>query len=145
VSEATGCSDNDYFEEVYQYYANGEAWHLPEGAYETMSLLKDAGVKLAVVSNFDTRLTKLLRDLNVIDMFDAVIVSSEVGYEKPDDRIFKCALEQISVEANRAVHVGDDEKADKGGANAISIACWLWGKDVQTFSDIQDRILVSEY
>uniref|UniRef100_A0A1J3I984 Haloacid dehalogenase-like hydrolase domain-containing protein 3 n=1 Tax=Noccaea caerulescens TaxID=107243 RepID=A0A1J3I984_NOCCA len=38
VSEATGCSDNDYFEEVYQYYANGEAWHLPEGAYETMSL-----------------------------------------------------------------------------------------------------------
>ncbi|KAG2241560.1 hypothetical protein Bca52824_096457 [Brassica carinata] len=96
VSEATGCSDNDYFEEVYQYYANGEAWHLPEGAYETMSLLKNAG-------------------------------------------------EQISVEANRAVHVGDDEGADKGGANALGINCWLWGKDVQTFSDIQDRILVSEH
>ncbi|CAN7098412.1 unnamed protein product [Brassica rapa subsp. narinosa] len=145
VSEATGCSDNDYFEEVYQYYANGEAWHLPQGAYETMSLLKNAGVKMAVVSNFDTRLRKLLKDLNVIDMFDAVIVSSEVGYEKPDDRIFKCALEQISVDANRAVHVGDDEGADKGGANAVGIDCWLWGKDVQTFSDIQDRILVSEH
>ncbi|XP_010476480.1 PREDICTED: haloacid dehalogenase-like hydrolase domain-containing protein 3 [Camelina sativa] len=145
VSEATGCSDNDYFEEVYQYYANGEAWHLPEGAYETMSLLKDAGVKMAVVSNFDSRLSKLLKDLNVIDMFDAVIVSSEVGYEKPDERIFKSALEQISVETNRAVHVGDDEGADKGGANAIGITCWLWGKDVQTFSDIQERILVSEH
>ncbi|CAN8305243.1 unnamed protein product [Cochlearia groenlandica] len=142
VSEATGCSDNDYFEEVYQYYANGKAWHLPEGAYETMSLLKDAGVKMAVVSNFDTRLRKLLKDLNVIDMFDAVIVSAEVGYEKPDERIFKYALEQIGVEANRAVHVGDDEVADKDGANAIGISCWLWGKDVLTFSDIQDRILV---
>ena len=81
--------------------------------------------------------------------------------------------EQISVEANRAVHVGDDEGADKGGANALGINCWcgtntffkffvisvifksldlffrfisrLWGKDVQTFSDIQDRILVSEH
>ncbi|KAJ0256970.1 hypothetical protein HA466_0079210 [Hirschfeldia incana] len=124
VSEATGCSDNDYFEEVYQYYANGEAWHLPQGAYETMSLLKNAGVKMAVVSNFDTRLRKLLKDLNVIDMFDAVIVSSEVGYEKPDDRIFKCALEQINVEANRAVHVGDDEGADKGGADAVGIDCY---------------------
>ena len=32
--------------------------------------------------------------------------------------------EQISVDANRAVHVGDDEGADKGGANAIGIDCW---------------------
>lgn len=43
VSEATGCADHDYFEEVYQYYADGNAWHLPAGAYETMSTLKDAG------------------------------------------------------------------------------------------------------
>lgn len=83
-----------------------------------------------------------------------MIVSAEVGYEKPDERIFKSALgigvlhpktevlfplnytkgfrvkdfvssaEQISVEVNRAVHVGDDEGADKGGANAMGIACW---------------------
>ncbi|XP_010523454.1 PREDICTED: haloacid dehalogenase-like hydrolase domain-containing protein 3 isoform X2 [Tarenaya hassleriana] len=142
VSEATGCCDNDFFEEVYEYYANGEAWHLPEGAYETMSLLKDAGVKMAVVSNFDTRLRKLLKDLDVIDLFDAVMISSEVGYEKPDEGIFKAALEQIGVEAGGAVHVGDDEEADKVGANAIGIACWLWGKDVKTFSDIGDRILI---
>lgn len=145
VSEATGCANNDYFEEVYEYYANGDAWHLPTGAYETMLILKEAGVKLAVVSNFDTRLRKLLRDLNVIDMFDAVIVSSEVGYEKPDSKIFETALNQINVEAATAVHVGDDEKADKLGANAVGINCWLWGTEVKTFSDIQDRILVPEF
>ncbi|CAH8388421.1 unnamed protein product [Eruca vesicaria subsp. sativa] len=58
---------------------NGEAWHLPEGAYETLSLLKN----------------------------------TEVGYEKPDSPIFKCAVVQINVEANRAVHVGDDEELIK--------------------------------
>ncbi|KAI8527322.1 hypothetical protein RHMOL_Rhmol12G0066900 [Rhododendron molle] len=142
VSEATGCANDDYFEEVYRYYANGDAWCLPTGAYETMSILKDAGVKLAVVSNFDTRLRKLLKDLNVVDLFDAVIISSEVGYEKPDIRIFEAALDQIGVEANKAVHVGDDLKADKEGANAIGIDCWLWGKDVKTFSDIESRILL---
>ncbi|KVI05532.1 HAD-like domain-containing protein [Cynara cardunculus var. scolymus] len=128
----------------YQYYANGDAWHLPTGAYETILILKDAGVKLAVVSNFDTRLRKLLKDLNIIDLFDAVIISSEVGYEKPDAKIFERALDEMNVEAAKAVHVGDDDKADKLGANAVGINCWLWGTEVKSFSDIQDRILVPE-
>nr|KAJ0191045.1 hypothetical protein LSAT_V11C800410810 [Lactuca sativa] len=166
VSEATGCANNDYFEEVYEYYANGDAWHLPTGAYETILILKEAGVKMAVVSNFDTRLRKLLQELNVIDLFDAVIISSEVGFEKPDAKIFETALgmsdysavsfllkgiwivdnvDEINVEASKAVHVGDDEKADKLGAKTVGINCWLWGSEVKTFSDIQDRILVPEY
>ncbi|XP_073139487.1 uncharacterized protein [Henckelia pumila] len=138
VSEATGCDNEDYFEEVYEHYANGDAWHLPDGAYETILCLKDSGVKMAVVSNFDTRLRKLLKDLNVLDLFDSVIISSEVGYEKPDGKIFRAALE-----ASKTVHVGDDEKADKEGANAVGIDCWLWGTDVKVFSDIGNRIVNS--
>ncbi|KAF7092968.1 hypothetical protein CFC21_095410 [Triticum aestivum] len=141
VAEATDCTNNNYFEEVYQYYAHGDAWCLPDGAYRTLHDLKDAGVKLAVVSNFDTRLRKLLKDLNVSDMFDAIVVSSEVGYEKPALEIFKIALEQIGVEARNAVHVGDDETADKAGANAIGLECWLWGEDLKEFSEIQHRIV----
>ncbi|XP_073139486.1 uncharacterized protein [Henckelia pumila] len=143
VSEATGCDNEDYFEEVYEHYANGDAWHLPDGAYETILCLKDSGVKMAVVSNFDTRLRKLLKDLNVLDLFDSVIISSEVGYEKPDGKIFRAALDHISVEASKTVHVGDDEKADKEGANAVGIDCWLWGTDVKVFSDIGNRIVNS--
>ncbi|KAF9591038.1 hypothetical protein IFM89_001248 [Coptis chinensis] len=124
VSEATGCSSNDYFEEVYEYFANGGAWHLPSGAYEAISSLRDAGVKLAVVSNFDTRLRKLLKELNVADLFDAIIISSEVGHEKPDAEIFKAALDGVEVGARRTVHVGDDLEADKVGANAVGIDCW---------------------
>ncbi|MQL78963.1 hypothetical protein Taro_011403 [Colocasia esculenta] len=100
VSEATGCSSNDYFEEVYE-----------------------------VSVQFAFR-------------FDAIIISSEIGYEKPDAKIFEAALGQLGIEAGRAVHVGDDEKADKRGANAIGIDCWLWGKEVKTFAEIHDRILV---
>ncbi|XP_062196526.1 uncharacterized protein LOC133899546 [Phragmites australis] len=144
VAEATDCTDNDYFEEVYQYYADGDAWRLPVGADTTLRDLKDAGVKLAVVSNFDTRLRKLLKDLNVSDMFDAIVVSSEVGYEKPAPEIFKIALDQIGVETSKAVHVGDDEIADKAGANAIELECWLWGEDVKTFSEIRGRILTED-
>ncbi|XP_026665373.2 haloacid dehalogenase-like hydrolase domain-containing protein 3 isoform X2 [Phoenix dactylifera] len=145
VSEATGCADNDYFEEVYEHYANGDAWRLPFGAYEALCLLKDAGVKLAVVSNFDTRLRKLLNDLDVAHMFDAIIISSETGYEKPAAEIFRAALDQLGMEAGEVVHVGDDERADKTGANAIGIDCWLWGSDVKTFTDICNRVLISDW
>ncbi|PKA60465.1 hypothetical protein AXF42_Ash017871 [Apostasia shenzhenica] len=125
VSEATGCSDHDYFEEVYEHFKHGDAWQLPTGTYERLCLLKDAGVKLAVVSNFDTRLCKLLNDLNVAQLFDAIIVSAEVGHEKPDAGIFLAALDKIGVAAHKAVHVGDDEMADKAGAIAVGIDCWL--------------------
>ncbi|XP_020583241.1 haloacid dehalogenase-like hydrolase domain-containing protein 3 isoform X2 [Phalaenopsis equestris] len=141
VSEATGCSDNDFFEE---HYAHGDAWRLPAGAYEGICLLKDAGVKLAVVSNFDNRLRKLLSDLSVAQLFDSIVISSEVGYEKPAAEIFLTALDHIGIKAGKVVHVGDDQKADKVGANSVGIDCWLWGSDVKSFSEICERILIAD-
>ncbi|KAK8485665.1 hypothetical protein V6N13_029475 [Hibiscus sabdariffa] len=138
VSEATGCSDDEYFEEVYEIGRNGCFTH-----QFISHAVSDGTVKVAVVSNFDTRLRKVLKELNVIDLFDAVIVSSEVGYEKPDARIFKAALDQTDMKADKVVHVGDNLKADKVGANAVGIDCWLWGEDVKTFADIQKYILIS--
>ncbi|KAF3778829.1 Haloacid dehalogenase-like hydrolase domain-containing protein 3 [Nymphaea thermarum] len=141
VSEATGCSNNEYFEEVYEHFARSDAWRLPSGAYEVLHKLKDDGVKLAVISNFDTRLRKLLEGLNISNLFDAIIVSAEIGYEKPAAEIFRAALDQLCVEAGKAVHVGDDLKADKFGANAVGINCWLWGTEVKSFDEIYNRIM----
>lgn len=46
--------------------------------------IRKAGVKLAVVSNFDTRLRPVLRALNCDHWFDAVAVSAEVsGFLRP--------------------------------------------------------------
>lgn len=33
-------------------------------------------------------------------------------------------LDEMSIHASKAVHIGDDEKADKEGANAVGIDCW---------------------
>ncbi|KAF6134128.1 hypothetical protein GIB67_013525 [Kingdonia uniflora] len=63
---------------------------------------------------------------NMFSLFiwiDAIIISSKVGHEKPNAEIFKAALNQVGVEAGKAVHVGDDQEADKGGANGIGIDC----------------------
>jgi len=33
-------------------------------------------------------------------------------------------VDQLNVEAGKALHIGDDQKADKFGANALGIDCW---------------------
>lgn len=57
-----------------------KAWHLCDpNAEKVFKALKKAGVKLAIVSNFDTRLRPLLRALNCDHWFDALAVSAEVS------------------------------------------------------------------
>lgn len=141
VVQATGCASNDYFEELYNHFSRGDVWKLPTGSYEVLRHLKDAGVKLAVVSNFDNRLRPILEELNVANLFNAIIISSEVGYEKPAPQIFETALDQLGVDASKAIHVGDDARNDKIGANALGIDSWLWGKEVHTFQEILHRII----
>ncbi len=53
--------------------------HTRAGAREALQRLRSHGVLLGIVSNFDTRLRPILRDLGAEDLFDAVVVSAEVG------------------------------------------------------------------
>jgi HAD superfamily hydrolase (TIGR01509 family) len=46
----------------------------------------------------------------VLDLFDACIVSAEVGAEKPNPVIFEAALEELGVAPEETVHVGDDRR-----------------------------------
>ena len=58
-----------------------KAWKLCDpNAGKVFRALREAGVKIAVVSNFDTRLKPLLQALNCEHWFDAVAVSAEVRY-----------------------------------------------------------------
>ncbi|GFY98153.1 haloacid dehalogenase-like hydrolase (HAD) superfamily protein [Actinidia rufa] len=137
VSSSTGCSDSQYFEELYNYYTTEKAWHLCDpDAENVFKSLRNAGVKLAVVSNFDTRLRPLLRALNCDNWFDAVAVSAEVAAEKPNPTIFLKACDFLGVKPEDAVHVGDDRRNDIWGARDAGCDAWLWGSDVHSFKEM---------
>ncbi|PHT71450.1 hypothetical protein T459_26554 [Capsicum annuum] len=141
VSSSTGCSDSQYFEELYNYYTTEKAWHLCDpDAEKVFQALRAAGVKLAVVSNFDTRLRPVLRALNCDHWFDAVAVSAEVEAEKPNPTIFLKACELLGVNPDDAVHVGDDRRNDIWGARDAGCDAWLWGSDVTSFKEVAQRI-----
>ncbi|CAN1160542.1 Haloacid dehalogenase-like hydrolase domain-containing protein 3 [Linum perenne] len=141
VTSSTGCSDHQYFEELYNYYTTDKAWHIndPE-AGKVFDAIRKAGVKVAIVSNFDTRLRPLLRALNCDSWFDAVAVSAEVSAEKPNPTIFLKACELLGVNPEDAVHVGDDRRNDIWGARDAGCDAWLWGSDVHSFKEVAQRI-----
>lgn len=68
------------------------------------------GIKLAVVSNFDTRLRSILEELGLVDLFDCVVISAEVGAEKPNPVIFEKACSMLGVTAAQSLVLGDDRR-----------------------------------
>ncbi|GJP37491.1 hypothetical protein CLOM_g21889 [Closterium sp. NIES-68] len=141
VSESTGCSHPDYLEELYQYYTTKEAWRLTDPhAKEAFCAIRDAGVKIAVVSNFDTRLRTVLKELDCHDWFDAIAVSAEVQAEKPNPVIFHSACDLVGVDPHHAVHVGDDRRNDLWGARDAGCSAWLWQDDVHSFHDVARKL-----
>jgi 2-haloacid dehalogenase len=84
--------------------------------------------RLAVVSNFDYTPTALdiLERGGVVELFDAIVVSDEVGWRKPKRDIFDVALARLGVRAEESLFVGDRADMDVLGAQQIGMdAAWI--------------------
>jgi HAD superfamily hydrolase (TIGR01509 family) len=88
---------------------------------EALARLKRRGVTLVVVSNSDGTVERSLEVAGLRPYFDTVIDSALVGFEKPDRRIFDCAIERSGADRERTLHVGDLYHADILGARAAGI------------------------
>ena len=107
--------------ELFHRFGGPEAWEVYPEVRGVLAALKDQGLRLAVISNWDERLPLLLERLALTPFFDAVVTSSEVGVEKPDRRIFAEALKRLGVAPEAAVHVGDSPLEDVEGAIAAGM------------------------
>ncbi len=84
--------------------------------------------RLAVVSNGGARQREKLARAGLERAFAAerVVISSEVGAEKPDPRIFARALAALGLAEGEVLHVGDDPVRDILGAQRAGLrSCWL--------------------
>jgi putative hydrolase of the HAD superfamily len=86
-----------------------------------------ASRQLAVVTNGPADLQR--RKLAVAGLearLPSVFISGEVGYGKPDPRIFEHALAKLGIEPHEALMVGDRVNLDVAGALAAGVhAAWL--------------------
>lgn len=98
------------------YATQFAAWHAYADAAPTLRALRALGVRTAAVSNICHDVRPLLAREGLLDLFDAVVLSFQVGAVKPDAAIFDAALAALGVERRAALMVGDSVEADGGAA-----------------------------
>jgi putative hydrolase of the HAD superfamily len=123
------------FEELYEHFARPGVWQLFPEVQEVLARLSQM-YRLAIISNFDGRLRRILADLNVTQYFEQIIVSSEVGADKPHREIFDAALEAMDVSPELSVHVGDHPVLDWEAAESVGISAFKLKRPENSLSDL---------
>ena len=104
-----------------------------------LQALRRRGQRLAVVSNWHRGLDSFCHEMNLSNLLDAVISSSDIGIEKPDPRIFLEAVRRLRVQPDCIVHVGDEPNDDFTGAVAAGLRAILIDRR-NTYSTHPNRI-----
>jgi len=99
-----------------------------EGLSTALDRLRQAGIKMGIVSNTfvpGKTLDRHLSEVGLLDFFPVRIYSSEVGYRKPHRRIFELALHELDARADQSLFVGDLLKTDMVGARRVGMTTVL--------------------
>ncbi len=116
---------DEFFDRVYDQFRDSQGWMLFPETTDVLSELKRLGLKLGIISNFDSRVYSVLASLGIRDYFDSVTLSSESGYSKPDPQIFQSAVGSLGVPASNILLVGDSPSDDVEPALAIGLSAVL--------------------
>lgn len=114
------------FQGLWDHFARGDAWRIYDDVLPTFDALRARGKTLGLISNWDLRLEGILEELGLSGRLDSVVISHQVGAEKPDPAIFRRAIELCGLAPGQALHVGDSLEEDVAGARAAGMqAVWL--------------------
>jgi putative hydrolase of the HAD superfamily len=109
----TDCKVFDqFFEEVYLYYAKPEAWEVYPEVMEVLETLRDYPVDFLVLSNWDSRLHPVLDGHGLGEYLPKRFISTELGWEKPDPAIYRHVSEVTKIPAASLLSVGDHARND---------------------------------
>ncbi|MCX8094293.1 MAG: HAD family hydrolase [Candidatus Goldbacteria bacterium] len=109
-----------------QHLKKGTSFRLFSDVKKSLIYLKKKGFKLGIISNASPEAENILKRTGIYDIFDSIIISEKVGFEKPDVNIYKKALKTINVLPEETIFVGDNFIADiKGAIKANITPVWL--------------------
>jgi putative hydrolase of the HAD superfamily len=119
----------EYRHDIYEVFRSAAGWELYPETQDTLVALRARGYKLAVVSNFDSRLPDVLAALGIADLFDDVTFATLHGLAKPDAELFRIPLRHFGLAPEAVVHVGDHMDEDVAGSRAVGMRPILVSRD----------------
>ncbi len=130
---------HECFDALYEHFSMPGVWQLMPHVEDVLSALH-GGFRLAVLSNFDKRLHRILHDLGVDQYFEHVLVSSQLGADKPAPEAFQRTLDILGSPPGQVLHVGDDPVADWQGARNAGLHVFELRSSVTPITQLLERV-----
>lgn len=97
---------------------------LYDGAGELLEELRRQKKKVFLLSNAQRLFTEPgLRSLGIYNLFDDVLISSDIGFMKPSSLFYGALIKKHGLDPRRSVMVGNDWQADAWGAHNNGLSC----------------------
>jgi putative hydrolase of the HAD superfamily len=120
-------------------------WHLLDDVEETLQKIKERNIKLGIMTNGTSESQRgKLRRFDIEKYFDYIFIEGEVGYGKPDIKIYEYMLQTTGVECNKIIMVGDNLVWDIEPPQKLGIyTVWINTKEVilEKFNIKPDKII----
>lgn len=125
LDDVSGAQGRRLFARLWHHFRRPEHWRLYPEVPGVLAALQRAGYHLAVASNFDRRLRDVVRGHAALAPLEALCLSSELGFSKPDLRFFRAAQRRLGATGKELLMVGDQVLCDQAGAAACGWQTWL--------------------
>lgn len=112
-------------QQYYDRFQDGRYLEVYGDVRPTLETLKDRGVRLGVLSNWSEHLALVLERHGLVRYFSFLVVSAEAGCEKPDEQIFRMAIDRAEAPIDRILYIGDYPEEDILPAERIGLDALL--------------------
>ncbi|MCH2200728.1 MAG: HAD family hydrolase [Fuerstiella sp.] len=114
------------FDDLYEGFQRPDRWRCYEDAADSIDGLKEAGITMAIASNFDQRLHMVLDGHDPLSSIPHRFVSSEIGWRKPAHLFFEHVCRHLNERPESVLFVGDDLQNDVLGAQRAGCqSAWI--------------------
>ncbi len=148
VLAAMGIDGEGAMEIIREEFDNrGHGYRINPESKETLERIYSMGIKIGLVSNCPSEFGKprrlTMREDGILHHFSTIILSGEVGHEKPEKEIFKIALNSLGLQdASKVMNIGDSLLADVIGAQNVGLIPVLY--DPLRFHPDEDVITIQK-
>ena len=150
-----GAARDAALEELYAYHSEHNLWeHVGDDVLPSLERLAALNLRLAIASNANGVLQRMLDRVGLTRYFHAVCDSCVEGVEKPDPRFFEIVMERSGARPESTLHVGDLYHVDIVGARRAGLQTMLIDPhdlyvnyDVErarSLSEVVDRVAASK-
>jgi putative hydrolase of the HAD superfamily len=145
VFEAAGSRFEDegtysrFFDALYRRFEEPGTWLAAPGAALVLERVSRHH-RCILLSNFDSRLRRILADLDLLAPFERLFLSCEERLSKPDPRLFQRVSETLGVAPSDILHVGDDPRCDWAGADAAGFRTFRVNGEPDSLTRLLDEL-----